>query len=157
MWGRYKNYLLLAILSLTATLVLWAPFFFRMESIWGIKLPADGMATVVANYDGPFYIVAAKTLYDPQEIANISTFSLPPIYYSAHYPLYPLLIKLFATIFPFLGYPYAMMSVTVLTSMLAVIMFYILLNELGFKKQSLLLASIFTIFPARWLIVRSVG
>lgn len=152
-----RNLIILAFASIITTLVLWAPFFLRLESIWGIKLPGQGMATIVANYDGPYYIVAAKTLYDPQSIENNSTFSLPPIYYTAHYPLYPILIRGVATILPFLGYPYAMMAVTIISSILAIWMFYLLLNQLGIKRQSLWIALLFTVFPARWLIARSIG
>lgn len=154
---RYKNFILLAIISVFTTFLLWLPFFLRADVFWGIKLPGAGMATVVANFDGPYYIVVAKTLYNPQAIKENFSFPLPPIYYSAHYPLFPLLIKLVATIVPFLGYPYAMMFVTLTTGVLAVFMFYILLGEFGLGKHRLWLAILFTVFPARWLIVRSIG
>lgn len=149
-----KNFLFLALITLFTTFILWAPFLFRLPSFWGIKLPQEGMATIVANFDGPYYLVAAKSLYDPKFIEQNFSFPLPSIYYSAHYPLFPLLIRTFSF---GLGYPYAMIAVTLITSILAVFMFYILLNDLGLKKYSFLLAAIFTILPARWLIVRSVG
>lgn len=154
---KRQDLLLLGFITVFTTLLLWLPFFLRLESFWGIKLPRDGMATIVANFDGPYYIVAAKTLYDPQKIEENFAFPLPPIYYSAHYPLYPLLIRGVATVFPFLVYPYAMMLITLVSSVLAIWMFYILLGEAGLKKQALYLAAIFAVFPARWLIVRSVG
>jgi Gpi18-like mannosyltransferase len=157
MIAKYQNLILLACVSIFTTIILWLPFFLHLEKVWGIPLPRDGMATVVSNYDGPYYIVAAKTLYDPEALANNTAFSLPPIYYTAHYPLYPLLIRGTATIMPFLGYPYAMMIVTLISGTLAVCMFYLLLQQLGFKKEAMWLALIFTVFPARWLIVRSVG
>jgi len=138
-------------------MLLWSPFFLRLETFWGINLPQDGMATVVANFDGPYYIVAAKTLYDPVKIDQNFPFSLPPIYYSAHYPLFPLLIRAVVIVLPFLGYIYSMLFVSVISGILAVLMFYILLNDLGLKKQSFYLATLFTIFPARWFVVRSVG
>lgn len=151
---RTRPFLLLALVSLATTFILWLPFIFRLPEFWGIKLPQGGMATVVANFDGPYYIVAAKSLYDPKFIEEHFSFPLPAIYYSAHYPLFPLLIKAFAVFF---GYPYAMMVVTLLSSIFAVWMFYILLGELGLKKHSLFLAMLFSILPARWLIVRSIG
>lgn len=155
--ARYRNFILLALISTTTTIILWLPFLLRIENFWGIKLPGTGMATIVANFDGPYYIVAAKTLYNPQEIKENFSFPLPPIYYSSHYPLFPLLIKAVATILPPLGYPYAMMLVTSITGILAVFMFYILLGEFGLGKHRLWLAILFTVFPARWLIVRSIG
>lgn len=157
MLAKYQNLILLSCVTIFTTLLLWLPFFLHLESIWGIPLPRDGMATVVANYDGPYYIVVAKTLYDPIALSTNTAFTLPPIYYTAHYPLYPLLIKAVATILPFIGYPYAMMLVTLLTGVAAVCMFYLLLCKIGFKKEALWVAMIFTIFPARWFIVRSVG
>lgn len=157
MLEKHQHLLFLAFASLFTSIALWIPFFLRLESVWGIPLPREGMATIVANYDGPFYIVAAKSLYDPVFIKDQSPFQLEPIYYSAHYPLFPLLIRTAATIFPFLGYPYAMIFITLLSGTLAVIMFYLLLEEVGLKKQALWLALLFTVFPARWLIVRSIG
>jgi hypothetical protein len=154
---RYRDYIILGFASIITTIILWLPFFLRLETFWGIDLRKEGMATIVANYDGPYYIVAAKSLYDPEIIQQSFNFNLEPIYYSAHYPLFPLLIRGVATAFPFLGYPYAMMLVTIITSVFAIWMFYTLLVELGLKKQALWLSLLFTIFPARWLIVRSIG
>lgn len=113
------------------------------------------MATVIANFDGPYYIVAAKTLYSPEQITENFSFPLPAIYYSAHYPLFPLLIRAVAAL-PFIGYPYAMILVTLATSILAIWMFYILLRDLKIK-HAFWLAVIFAVFPARWFIVRSIG
>ena len=148
---------ILALVTLLTTVLVWLPFFLRLDSLWGTPISQQGMATVVANYDGPNYIVVAKTLYDPEAIRSQFDFPLEPIYYSAHYPLFPLLIRGVATIFPFLGYPYALMLVTLLTSILAVWIFYFLLIEFGLKKHALWLALLFAILPARWLIVRSIG
>ena len=141
------------ILSLIPTLLIWMPFFFRFESIWKIPLPKDGMATVVANYDGPLYIVVAKTLYN-SDLINTFGFNLPSNYYAAHFPLFPLLIKAFAGFF---GFPYSMLFVTVATSVLAIYLFHKLALEFVETKDAMWLTFIFSIFPARWLIVRSIG
>lgn len=154
---RSRNLLLLAILTVATTFVLWLPFLLRLPEFWGIELRRDGMATVVANYDGPYYIVVAKTLYNPQAVVASFSFPLPSIYYSAHYPLFPMLIRGVDTIFSFISYPYAMMAVTIVTSILAVWMFYILARSVGLAKHALWLSIIFLIFPARWLTTRSIG
>lgn len=154
---NFRDLTILALVTILTTIILWAPFFLRLEKILGIPIPPDGMATVVANYDGPNYIVAAKTLYDPELIKTQFNFPLDPIYYSAHYPLFPLLIRGTAEAFPFLGYPYAMILVTLITSVVAVWMFYLLLAEFGLKKYALWLSLVFAVLPARWLIVRSIG
>lgn len=111
------------------------------------------MATIISNFDGPYYIVAAKSLYNPVEIEKFQ-FPLPNEYYAAHFPGFPLLIKAFA---PILGYPWAMMVATLLTSVAALWFFYLLLKQTKFKNAALWLTLVFAVFPARWLIVRSIG
>lgn len=149
-----KSLLPILLLTLIPTLLLWTPFFARMNQFWTIPLPLQGMATIVANFDGPLYIVAGKTMYNPELIGKNYQFPLTNEYYSAHFPLFPMLIKSFAPIF---GHPYAMLFVTVASSFLALLFFNkharLYLNE----TDSLWLTTIFAVFPARWLIVRSVG
>jgi hypothetical protein len=140
-------------LALIPPLAVWVPFFFRFESVWGIPLPQDGMATIVANYDGPLYIVVAKTLYNPSLIGGFS-FTLPVIYYAAHFPLFPLIIKTFAAFF---GFPYSMLFVSLFSSILAIYYFHKFILDFVSKKDALWVTLVFAIFPARWLIVRSVG
>jgi len=153
MVSKIRLFLLIVILSVVPTFLVWLPFFLRVPSFWKIPLPQDGMATIVANYDGPLFIVVAKTLYKPELIGNFS-FNLPSQYYAAHFPLFPLLIKLFAGIF---GFPYSMLFVTLISSVLATYFFYLFIKEYVGKENALFLTFAFSIFPARWLIVRSVG
>lgn len=150
MLKRFSNAFLLAVVP---TLLIWIPFFFRWENIWGIPLPKEGMASVVANYDGPLYIVVAKTLYDPV-LAKGFPFDMPAEYYAAHFPLYPVLIRLFSFV---LGFPYSMLFVTLFSSVLALYFFQLLIEEFVEKKHILWLTFVFALFPARWLIVRSIG
>lgn len=145
--------LIIILLGVIPTLFVWAPFFFRIPILWGIKLPREGMAPVIANYDGPYYIVAAKTFYEPEKIKTFQ-FSLPTEYYAAHFPGFPLLVR---AVSPILGYPWAMMAVTVLSSISALWFFYLLLHEVKLARFALWLTIVFAIFPARWLIVRSIG
>ncbi len=150
---KLKVFFSILAISLIPTLLIWIPFFFRIESIWKIPLPKNGMETIVANYDGPFYILVSKTLYNPKMVGKFS-FTLPAEYYAAHFPLFPLLIRLFSYTF---GSPYSMLFVTATSSILAIFFFYIFTNEFTNKKNALWLTFIFSVFPARWLIVRSVG
>lgn len=149
-----KTYLILLLFTILPVILVWLPFFLRLDSFWKMKLPENGMQTIVSNFDGPLYIVVAKTLYNPEEIAKNFQFPLRNEYYSAHYPLYPFFIRIFSYI---LGSQYAMLFTTILFSYMAIYFFYkhakIYLDE----KQALWLTFIFSIFPARWLIVRSVG
>ncbi len=154
MGNKVKLLVKLILLSTIPTLLLWLPFALKLESFWGIPLPKDGMATVVANYDGPLFIVVAKTLYNVEQIKNLVSFALPAEYYAAHFPLFPILIRVFS---PLLGYPYAMISVTLLSSILATYFFYLYARGKTNAQNALWLTLIFSILPARWLIVKSVG
>lgn len=145
--------LLVTLFSLLPTFLLWMPFYLRLENVLGVPIPKDGMATVVANYDGPLYIVVSKTLYDIKLVGEFP-FSLPAEYYAAHFPLFPLFIKLFSY---FTNSIYAMLIVTVMFSILALYYFYLLAKDIAGEKNALWLTFVFSLFPARWLIVRSVG
>lgn len=154
MKNSLKKIVILALFSLIPTVFIWAPFFFRLESFWTIPLPQTGMATIVANYDGPLFLVVAKTFYSIEAIKESFAFPLPVEYYAAHFPLYPLLIRALAFI---TGFPYAMLSVTLLSSVLALYFFNKFISQYVNKKHVLWMTFVFSIMPARWLIVRSVG
>lgn len=153
MASKLRQIVFIILISIIPTLLVWLPFFLRFEKFWGIPLPQEGMATIVANYDGPLFIVVAKTLYNP-DLVGVFGFNLPSIYYSAHFPLYPLLIKLFSTIF---GFPYSMLFVTVISSIAAIYFFSKFISDFVEEKDVLWITTVFAFLPARWLIVRSIG
>ncbi len=153
MGSKIRKFLVIIIFSLIPTILIWSPFFLRVEKFWGIPLKQDGMATIVANYDGPLYIVVAKTLYNPELVGSFG-FNLPSEYYAAHFPLFPYLIKTFAA--PF-GFPYSLLFVTLISSILAIYFFYLFIQDFVGKENALWVTFLFSVFPARWLIVRSVG
>lgn len=140
--------------SLIPTLLIWVPFYLRLEEFWNIPLPSSGMATIVSNFDGPLFLVVAKTFYNTTAINQGFEFGLPDIYYSAHYPLFPVLIRILGAV---INFPYAMLSVTVLSSILATYFFHKLIKDYVSDKDALWMTFVFSILPARWLIVRSVG
>lgn len=151
---KIKELGLIVLIGLLPTLLIWLPFFVRLKSFWGIPLPQNGMATIVSNYDGPLFLVVAKTLYNPDLIGASFQFPLPAEYYAAHFPLFPVLIKAFSF---FGGYPYSMLFVTIASSILALYFFNKLIKQYIGRKEAILLTFFFAVFPARWLIVRSVG
>jgi Gpi18-like mannosyltransferase len=112
------------------------------------------METIVANYDGPLYIVVAKTFYNSSLIKSDFQFPLPVEYYAAHFPLFPFLIRIFSGI---LGFPYSMLFITVAASFVALYFFNKFIKQYVNPKEALFLTFVFSIFPARWLVVRSVG
>jgi len=152
--NNIKNLFLISIISLIPTILIWFPFFLRIPVFWSIPLPTNGLETIVANYDGPLYMVVAKTLYNKATIESNFQFPLPAEYYPAHFPLFPLLIKFFGIV---TNYPYAMLIATLLSSILALYFFEKLISEYVSKKDAMFLMFMFAIFPARWLIVRSTG
>ena len=153
MLSRITRLLPLLALTLIPTFLIWLPFFLRIPSFWGIPLPQRGMEVIVANYDGPLYLVAAKSFYNPEIIKSFE-FSLPVEYYAAHFPLFPLLIKLGGAL---LGFPYALLTITVLSSFLAIFFFNKFIKDYVSGKNALWLTAVFSVFPARFLVVRSVG
>ena len=152
--AKIKGLIPIILLSLIPVLLIWTPFLLRFKTFWTIPLPQQGMATIVANFDGPLYLAVAKTFYNPEELGSNYQFPLSNEYYSAHFPLFPLLIKLFAHIF---GYPYSMLFVTSVSSIFALYFFYQHAKKYLTKENAFFLTAIFSFFPARWLIVRSVG
>lgn len=151
--ARIKKLLPLILIAVIPTVLIWLPFFFRIGSFWKMPLPQNGMATIVANYDGPLYLAVAKSMYSQSDLVDFE-FPLPKEYYAAHFPLFPILIRLFSYL---MGFPYAMLTVTLLSSILAVYFFYRLAREYLDEKKALWLTLVFSVFPARFLIVRSVG
>jgi len=149
-----RDCLLIAFISLFSTFLIWLPFFLRLTSFWRMPLPSEGMATIMKNFDGLYYVVIAKSFYRPEIIAKLFSFPLSAGYYAAHFPLYPLLIRFFSPIF---GYLWSMLSITLISSVLAAIVFYLFIKEFKYSKSALWLTFVFLLFPARWLVVRSVG
>ena len=117
--------------SIIPIVLVWIPFIFRLDSFWNIPLTKNGLATIVANYDGPLYLIIAKTLYNTESIKTMFSVPLPVEYYAAHFPLFPILIRLFS----FIGnYPYAMLTATVLSSVYAMYFFKKLISGIfGFN------------------------
>jgi len=150
----WRDLLIITLVSLASTALIWLPFFLRLTSFWKISLPAEGMATIMKNFDGLYYVVIAKSLYNPEIITRLVPFDLPAIYYAAHFPLYPLLIKIGGLV---INYAWSMLSISVIASLLSAIVFYLFLKEFKLSKDPLWLTIIYLLFPARWLIVRSVG
>lgn len=149
-----RDLLLIALISLGSTFAIWLPFFLRLTSFWKMPLPGEGMATIMKNFDGLYYVVIAKSFYRPAVIGGLFSFPLPAIYYAAHFPFYPILIKFFAPLF---GYLWSMLSVNLLASALAAVVFFLFVKEFKYSKSPFWLTVLFLFLPARWFIVRSVG
>lgn len=154
--AKFKLFFFILFLTILPPLVIWSVFFFKVKDINSIPLPQTGMATVVANYDGPLYLVVAKTLYDTSAIKENFQFPLPVEYYAAHFPFFPLLIRGLALVIK--TYPYSMLAVTLISSFFTLFFFHKLIKKfVEGEENAMFLTAVFSIFPARWLIVRSIG
>lgn len=152
---RLKWPVLLMGLVFLSTVLLWLPFLLKTGSLigWGIGFP-HGMETLFANFDGPNYLIVAKSWYDKAFIGKTFSIPLPLEYYPAHLPLYPFLVSIFDLVMP--G-TWAMLIVTLIGSLLMYVMFYIYVKEAVNEKAAKWLSLAFLILPARLLAVRSIG
>ncbi len=151
---RIKEFVAIGIFTLFPVVLLWLPFFLRLPSVWGIPIPDMGMASIVSNFDGPLYMVVSKTFYDKPLIEANYQFPLPSEYYAAHFPLFPALIRLFSLV---TNFPYAMLSVTLVSSFISIYFFKKLADDYFDESSAYFLTFVFSVLPARWLIVRTVG
>ena len=135
--------LFLSALMILSNLLVYLPFFFQDPSI------------IYRHFDGPFYMYIAKTFYFIPADHPFSK-ALPPTYYSAHFPLYPILIRLMS-FFTLGNYPLAMILTTISCSVGAVILFYLLLKEWQLVKSPLWTAALFCFVPERWLMHHAIG
>ncbi|GEM_PF-2418535 len=142
----------LVVLTLATTVVFYYPFLVKAEYI-GLpffKLEKNTFDVMYRHWDGPVYVVVAKTLYSIKESPLPH---LQPEFYAAALVGYPLAIRLFSG----MGYLNAMLFASILFAVLAVLIFYKILKKFNYTKQPFFLAALFTIFPPRWLINHSVG
>jgi len=143
--------------SALSAALLYFPFIFHLRSFWGLNYPEKfNFSTILLNFDSLNYIIVAKTWYNPQKIIALFPSTLPPNYFPAHFPLFPVLIWLIAQL-PKVDFPHASLIATLITSMTVAITFYYLSAlVLKDKKKALVLSLLFTLFPARWLIVKNI-
>ncbi len=140
-----KDFLIIFVLSILATIVVWLPF------ILGFK---EGAVTLFKNYDGPNYLIVAKSWYNKAFIAKNFSLPIPLEYYPAHLPGYPLTISLLNR---FVTGPWAMLTSTLLSTVLAAISFYLVIYKFKLSQNPLWLTIVFLVFPARWVVVKAVG
>ena len=135
-----KNWLIITLVVLISTVAVW----------WVV-----GLKTIYQNFDGPYYLIVARSWYDTATIGKYFSFSLPLEYYPAHFPLYPFVIRLISWL-PLLNPLRAMLLVNLVATAASAI---VLLGILKGKKipHALFLAiSFLFLWPRMWA-VRSIG
>lgn len=113
---------------------------------------------VYKNWDGPSYVLTAISLYRPSVAYSNNYINSPDIHpdwtwLPAHFPLYPLSIRLFS----FMGYFQAMLFVGVTFTLLTYLAFYELVTALKITKHPLALTLPLILLSPRWFIVSHIG
>ncbi len=146
--------LTLVVLNLLATLLVYIPLYENQDGYLRIAFSGLSLDNIYRYWDGPLYLVVAKTFYNVGS-PEISAFAdLAPGYYAAHFPGYPATIRLFAYVF---GYANGMIAATMAATSLSLWVLYLLLKDLGLADKALWLGFVFVFLPPRWLIYHSVG
>jgi 4-amino-4-deoxy-L-arabinose transferase-like glycosyltransferase len=113
-----------------------------------------GMSYIFRNWDGPGYVVVAKTFYDVNLINKINPFwFLNAVHYAYQFPLYPVFIRIFS----FMGYNQSMIFTSQLFSLFFVIALYYLVKIANPKANALAVALLAIFYTPRWFIVSHVG
>ncbi len=142
------------LITLLFTLLVWAPFALKIYLPgWNLDF-TEGTKSLWQNFDGPNYLIVAKTWYNKEAIKTEFSSPLPTEYYPAHFPLYPAVISVFDI---FMKGPTAMLMATLLGSMLCYLMLLKYTTDFKLSKNALWLCLAFLILPARWVAVRAVG
>jgi len=151
-----KQLVVVISISLASLLLFWTPFLVKIQTFWGIEFGQHGLETIVQNFDGPNYIAVAKTGYNANLLqTQFVGFANPPIYYAAHFPGYPLIIRFFDY---FLTGPQSLLVATIVSNILLAIALLIFFRTfIQDENLALLLSIVALFFPARILSVRAVG
>lgn len=116
------------------------------------------MEAIVQNFDGLNFLVVAKSGYDPKVIETVNAQFLTgndPIYFAAHFPLFPILIKFFELVWQS---DKALLGVIVVSNLLMAGGLYgFFATVLRNKNLAMILSAVALFFPARMLSVRGVG
>lgn len=144
----------LALIVAISSIIIWLPFLGKWQIPgWDLNFQ-KGSFVLWQNFDGPNYLIVEKTWYNKEAIMAKFSNPLPAEYYPAHFPLYPAIIRVFNVVFP--G-PWAMLIATLAGAILCFLMFYKYLREFKLSIDPWWLTLVFLLFPARWVVVRSIG
>ncbi len=130
----------LTLASVAGSFLVYLPFLSRMS-------------TVYRFWDGPNYLTVARTLYAVEPGNPLLAYVYTPTYFLTHLPLYPLCVRALAWI----GYEPALLLVSVLASVAAVLLFYRLARDVWKLQSPAFLSLVFLFLPPRWFLYRSTG
>lgn len=111
------------------------------------------MAPVYRFWDGPNLLTAARTLYEIRPDNPLLAYVYTPLFFASYLPAQPLLVRALAIF----GYEPALLLVSILASVVAVLLFYRLARDVWKLSSPFFLSLVFLFLPPRWLLYRSVG
>lgn len=147
-----KDWFIITLAFILSTLALY--FYFFAPGRFGI---------VYKNWDGPGYVLAAISLYDPEVAADNNFIQSVDInshwtWLPAHFPLYPLMIRGAYEIFGGrVGYFPIALVISLAFSLGALIAFYELAKRVKFVKNPLLLTLPMIVMTPRWFLVSHIA
>lgn len=151
-----KNFLLKYRSSLQDIFIIFDVFLLASLILYGyfMLFTSWRMDYIYRNWDGPGYLVVAKTLYNVDLINKINPFPfLAASHYAFQFPGYPLVIRFFS----FIGWNESMIFSSQLFALLFSIALYFLVKEVNPKANALVVAILSIFYTPRWFIVSHVG
>jgi hypothetical protein len=130
-----------ALLGLSAQLIVWLPFATRPD-------------VVARHFDGPNYLVVAKTLYRPTAVNPMPGYIGSPSYFAVHLPAYPLAVR---ALVPLAGWPNALLLATALFGMASAMAFVLWISDEAPGAPWLPLLLVFLLLPPRSFLYRALG
>ncbi|MEI7652878.1 MAG: hypothetical protein WCJ70_01180 [bacterium] len=147
----YKINLKIALVTFVPVLLVYLPFLLHLKHFYFLNLSDSGMQQIYKNWDGPNFVLNAITGYDPIQIAKHTFAPKPYEYYANHFPLYSWWISLLG---PVIGYFQSALVVNICSNLIVNVVFYKWVSK--YSQHPLWLTFVFTVFPPRYWIVRSV-
>lgn len=107
------------------------------------------------HWDGPLYVIVAKTFYNTSSVILRESFlGLSPGYFAAHLPLYPLFIRSTAWL---VGSLPSMLLWPVIGAVAYINFFYFFVKKFGLSQRPFALAMVAAFITPRFFVVRSIG
>jgi Gpi18-like mannosyltransferase len=146
-----KEMFWICVITFVPVFLIFLPFILQLKQFLFLTIREPGFANVFKNWDGPHYLMISKTWYNLAEIGKRLFIPIDVRYYAAHFPLFPFLIWLGSF---FVSGPYAGLLLTLFFDLLLNVLFYLLAKR--YTKHPLFLTFVFTVFPPRYLVTRSI-
>ena len=119
----------LTLVSIAAAVLYYLPFWLHAPSFGGIPFQRQGMDRVYGMWDGPLWVTAAATLWDPNpHNPYYAWMGLRPSDYAERFPAFPLAIRLLSAVF---GYWKGALIINVAASTAVTLLLYTFLRRFG--------------------------